>query len=282
MNDTAGAAGNTDAGAGAAGAAGGTPWFDGADQETVGYLQNRGWDKVDAKAAAFNAIKAHREAEKLIGAPSDQVLRLPKEGDTNAWKQVWQRLGAPADAKEYDFASIKYSDGSELDEPFVETARAIAAQLNLPKSAAPALVKGLVEFAEKAEASEAGEAAAKLAQEKDTLQKSWGSNFNRNLLVAQRTAQALGIEPEAVQTLEGKIGYAKVLEMFRNIGSRIGEDKFVTGTGAGAPQGPSTVEGAKATLEQRMNDTLWVDKLNKGDSEALREFHALTTMMSGA
>jgi hypothetical protein len=36
----------------------------------LGYLQNRGWDKVDAKTAAINAGKAHREAEKLIGAPA--------------------------------------------------------------------------------------------------------------------------------------------------------------------------------------------------------------------
>ena len=47
----------------------------------------------------------YREAEKLIGAPASQLLRLPADPskDMDGMKAVWQRLGAPSDAKEYDF-----------------------------------------------------------------------------------------------------------------------------------------------------------------------------------
>src|SRR5258708_6406048 len=96
------------------------PWHDGLAAEDVGYFQNRGWDKVDAKTAAINAAKAHREAEKLIGAPADKIIRLPNDpNDAEAWRQVRLRLGAPKDAKEYDFSTVKFADGTDLDEPFV-------------------------------------------------------------------------------------------------------------------------------------------------------------------
>jgi len=95
--DAGGGSGGGDAAAAAA-AAGAKPWYEGAAAEDVGYFQNRGWDKVDAKTAAFNAAKAHREAEKLIGAPADKMIRLPNDpNDAEAWRgcspQAWYAAG---------------------------------------------------------------------------------------------------------------------------------------------------------------------------------------------
>jgi hypothetical protein len=98
-------------------ASGDKPWYDGAGAEDVGYFQNRGWDKVDAKTAAINAAKAHREAEKLIGAPAAELVRLPKDpNDAAGWAAVRSRLGVPADEKGYNFADVKHADGSALTE----------------------------------------------------------------------------------------------------------------------------------------------------------------------
>jgi hypothetical protein len=50
--------------------------------------------------------KAHREAEKLIGAPASEMIRIPKDpNDAEGWRQVRSRLGVPADEKGYDFAA---------------------------------------------------------------------------------------------------------------------------------------------------------------------------------
>src|SRR5690348_6393637 len=76
---TMSAAGNTDTSntttttTDTAAAAGTKVWFDGADAETVGHIQNRGLDKLPANEAALAAIKAHREAEKHLGVRADQI-----------------------------------------------------------------------------------------------------------------------------------------------------------------------------------------------------------------
>src|SRR5881394_756652 len=65
------------------------------------------------------------DAEKLVGVPADQVLRVPKDAaDEKGWNAVWSRLGKPTDAKGYDFSDIKFADGTAPDATFVETMRA--------------------------------------------------------------------------------------------------------------------------------------------------------------
>lgn len=254
-------------------------WYDGADADTLGYLQNRGWDKVDAKTAAFNAAKAHREAERLIGAPADKIVRLPKDAnDIAAITDLRSKLGVPADEKGYDYSTVKFEDGTALDEGFTSALSNALLQANVAKDKAPTVAQAVVKFMEAAEKQDTALASDKIVQEKQTLAANWGNNYNANLVVAQNTAKTLGVDPEAVAALEKQIGYAKVMEMFRNIGSRTGEDSFVRSTAPGA-NGSMSKEQAGATLKERQNDRVWVDKLMAGDTMTKREFDNLTRMM---
>ena len=72
-------------------------WYDSfSDEGLKGFVQTKGWD------APEKAIHSYRELEKFIGAPKDQLLRLPKDDtDTEGWDAVWNRLGRPASAAEY-------------------------------------------------------------------------------------------------------------------------------------------------------------------------------------
>lgn len=265
------------------------PWFAGPgytdlpdDQRTelTGYLKNRGWDASDARTAALGAIKAHREAEKLIGVPADKIIRVPKDAaDAAAWADVRTKLGVPKEAKEYDFTNVKFKDGSALDDAFTQTISRALLDANVAKDKAPSVAQAIVKFMEDAETTDTGEAAAKLALEKDTLQANWGNKFNANMIVAQNAAKTLGVTPEQVAALEQVIGYASVMEMFRNIGARTGEDTFVRSSSPHSGGGPMTREEATATLAERKNDKAWVQKFENGDAAALREFDNLTRMM---
>src|SRR5712664_1152380 len=117
---------------------GNTPWYQGAegvDQEMIGHWQNKGWDATDPAKLAVAVSKSHREAEKLIGARVDHdLIAVPKAPDKGDWNGVWERLGRPKTAAEYDFKGVKFKDGTVLDEPFVEAARAAAFRANVPKS----------------------------------------------------------------------------------------------------------------------------------------------------
>lgn len=278
-------------GAGAQGGAG-SPWHAGLSPEAFGfqagdpgkaemsgYLVNRGYDKMDPAAAFAAAVKAHRAAEAHLGAPSDQLLRMPKDGnDAEGWSRVAQRLNVPTDPKEYDFSAVKVGE-NPMDEKLAEVLRPVLKSALVGKDRAPEVAKAVSDFYAQRETAAAADRATKLAAERVTLAGNWGANAEANMIVAKNAAKALGVSEEAVAALENTIGYAKVMEMFRNIGTRIGEDSFVV-NGAPGGSGVMSSDQAAATLATKQQDQAWVSKLMNGDSDVVKEFDQLTRMVN--
>lgn len=264
----------------AAAAAAAKPWYEGkADAETVGYWQNKAWKADDPVTIALEATKAAREAQKFVGAPPDQLIRLPKDaGDEAGWNAVWNRLGKPKDAKEYDLSAVKFADGTAIDDGFADMIRQTAFSQHLPKDAATAFAQSVVKFMEGADAAEIAETTAKLNAEKAELAKNWGPNADLNKLTAMQGAKRLGVTPEAVAALEKTIGYAQTMEMFRKVGAGTSEDTFVEGKGTT----PTTVASAQARLAELQSDKAWVDRLFKGDAAARREHDNLIAQIAAA
>jgi hypothetical protein len=259
-----------------------TPWHTGIEADTIGWWQNKGYDVADPKALAGKITEQYRALEKFHGAPADRLVRLPERPDDEAgWKAVWQRLGAPKEAKEYDFAGVKFTDGTELEASFTDTMRATFAKAHVPKETATEVTKAVVKYLESADTEEAAVRAAALATEKATLTKNWGNKFEFNKLTAMQGAQRLGVTEEEVGKLESVVGYSKVMEMFRRIGAATSEDTFVEGRG-GPSNNVATVEGAKAKLAELMDDQDWGKRLLKNDTAAVREFENLTRLAATA
>jgi len=261
------------------------PWYQGVtgvDEATVGHWTAKGWANKSAAEVAVEATKAWKEAERFVGAPADSLVRLPKElSDEKGWDAVWKRLGKPAEAKGYDFSGVKFADGSALEEGFQNTMREVAYKLNLPKDAATAVAAEFAKYLDGAETSENAERTAKLAEQKAALKKNWGPNEAANMFVAQRSAAALGVTPADIAALESVIGYDRVMEMFRTIGTKIGEDKFIQGTNKGAGNAPMTRDEAVARKADLMSDTVWRDAFLKGDKAKAREMEALNIIIVG-
>lgn len=259
------------------------PWYEGASSEEVGYLQNRGWDKLEPKAVALAASRAHREAEKLIGAPADKIVRLPRDAsDVEGLANLYAKLGVPTDDKGYDFSSVKHADGTALDEVVTTELGRVLRSAGVAKDRAPDIAKAIVALDDKKGEARQIEQRAALDAQRETLKINWGANIEANLVIARNAAAALGIKPEAVAALEGQIGYAAVMEMFRSIGTKIGEDRFVSGGAGGSTgNGPMSVDQARATLDSRIHDAEWSKKLSNGDPTTLREFDNLTRVVSG-
>ena len=256
-----------------------TSWFGPADFDTehVGHVQNKGWDKLDPKAAAVAAIKAHRQAELSLGVPLDERARIPKAPNDPAWKALYERLGAPATPDKYEFSNTKFNN-ADLPQPMVDRFRQISDALHLPLDASKQLASAVVKWVEEDNAAATAEYTAKIALEKQTLAKNWGPNADVNLLVAKNAAKALGITPEQLNSLEQIAGYAATMEMLRSIGSKIGEDKFVRGSGPGGDI--MTADSATAKKTELMNDKDWVTRYLKGDGAAVREMTALNTILA--
>lgn len=282
-------AGGEGAGGGTPPPAGGTPppagpWYQGkvTDSEVIGHWQNLGWHDKSPEDVAVLATKAHREAQKYIGVPANQIVRLPtQEGDTAAWNQVWQRLGKPSDAKDYDFSGVKHVDDKPLDPNLDAALRTSALEANLPKGSAAAVARGVVKYLDGIRSAEITEKTGKLQEEKAVLEKNWGLNLAANKMVAQNAAKALGVDEQAVAALESVLGYSKVMEMFRNIGSKIGEDKFIQSPPGGA-SGVMTKDAAVARKAELMSDPEWRKSYLGGDHAKAKEMTALNTLIVGA
>lgn len=264
------------------------PWFDAIipkdatgvpDKGTMEYFTARGYDKVDAPTAAKMAMEAHRAAEKLIGAPANDIIKVPKDvTDVEAWTRFNERLGVPKEAKEYDFSSLKPTTG-DLDAKLVESLGPALQKAHVSKADAPVVLKAVLDHVNGMKTVDTAAAETALANERESLKISWGANGPQNTTIARNTAKALGIDQAAVDLLEKQVGYSKVMNMFLQIGLKTGEDKLVLNQLPGDP-GYADEAAAQATLDAKMRDTDWAAKFQAGDAQATKEFNNLTTLIN--
>lgn len=267
----------------------GTPWYDAVipkdaagvpDKVTMDYFTNRGYDKMDAPKAAMAAMEAHRAAERLIGVPANDILKVPKDAtDVEAWSRFNERIGVPKEAKEYDFSSLKPTQG-DLDAKLVADLAPALQKAHVSKADAPVVLKAVLDHFNASKTVDAAAAEQALNVERETLKVNWGANLAQNMLVAKNTAKTLGVDEAAVSALEKQIGYAKVMDMFAKIGVKLGEDKLILNQSPGG-NGYMSQEQAQATLNEKMADNDWATKFSNGDTQAMKEFHNLTQLISG-
>jgi hypothetical protein len=267
-------------------------WHAGIEPELLGVAQNKGWKLTDPKEAFSAATKAYREAQKFVGIPPEELLRMPKPTAQPAELDAfWQKLGAPKDAKEYDFSGVKFSDGTDLDVGFADTMRESFAKMRMPKESAAEITRSFVKFMEGEDAKETAVMSGKVAQDKAALEKSWGPNMEANMFVAKTTlgklAAAAQLPPEKAQqawdalSKVGGIGAATAMEMLRVIGARMGEDRFVS-SGSGTNTGlPMTREAALARLTELKADKAFVTRYIDGDVMARQEMNGLHAIIAG-
>jgi hypothetical protein len=263
------------------------PWYEGKlDAELIGHAQNKGWKIDDPAATAVEAIKGHRELQKHFGVPPEQLLKLPKDAaDEKGWSDVYGRLGVPKEAKDYDLTGLKRADGSDIDSALADALKASALAGRVPKDRAGEVAKGIIKALDAKAAADNAEFSAKLADEKTTLAKNWGTTpekleNHQNTLLAKLGAQRLGITPEAVAALEKQIGYAAVMEAMRKIGAGTSEDTFHEGRAGGGSGVPMTKDGAVARLAELEGDAAWRGRLMAGGVVEKREHAALCALIA--
>lgn len=261
--------------------AGNDLWYQGYDADTIGYLQQRGLDRKTAIEAVAETIKAHRAAEKFVGVPTDQLIRMPQNAaDEAGWKNLWTKIGKPAEAKDYDFTAVKRADGTALDDNFANFMREKSFALNLPKDTAWQMASEFAKYQDGIQVSVKADRDAKLIEERKALDTNWGKNKEANMFVAKAGAAVLGLGPEDVAALEGTIGYAKVMEAMRRVGVLNKEDAFVAGSGS-TSGGVMTREQAISRMAELSADKAFSAKLIAGDAESGRQWKALQIIRAG-
>src|SRR5690606_30055722 len=156
----------------------------------------------------------------------ENILKLPaKEDDAEGWSKVWERLGRPADPKDYE---IQVPEGIG-DDKFAEWARSAFHELNMPKGMASKLVAKWNAYVKSTLEQQQAQYQSQVQQDGDKLKSEWGAAYEQNVNVAKRAAQTFGVDAETIDKMEKALGFAGVMRLFHTIGSKMGEDAFVTG-----------------------------------------------------
>jgi hypothetical protein len=242
-------------------------WTSGFAPEVTSYVLNKGW-----KAPA-DILNSYQQLEKHMGTPADKLLRLPdfNKADKTELDMFYSKIGRPKEPGEYE---LPVSDSSSKD--MVDWAKPVFHEAGLNKAQAKVITEKWNEYAATMVENQKTMAQNKAAQENAELKKEWGQAYEQELGKAKNAAKALGIKPEQIDALEGSLGFANLMKMMSNIGSRIGEDKFVGGDSSFS--GPLTPSLAKTKIKQLQADKEWTGKYLSGNVQAKAEMERLMQM----
>lgn len=298
----------TDVAAGASGAAAGatssasggtqagnTPWY-GADNDLKAWAETKGWHDKPADEVAREAAKSRREAEKKLGVSPDQLLRKPKDAsDAENWGKINEFLGVPASADKYNFDTVKHPDGSSIDDATVGSFREFAHNNRLTPDQASSMARFLVEQQEKSESLDNQTAAQHVQAAQAQLRADWGANYGYNEVIAGNALKAYfqskGVTGEVAQQkinsmleiADKSTGIDTFMDFLRWTGLATGQDQFITnGQGTNGRNDPLSPQGAKAKIDQLMQDKQWVARYMKKDYAAVQEFDNLTNLAAKA
>jgi hypothetical protein len=250
-------------------------WHSGFDQETVGWLDNRGLTKLDEKSALPELVKGFRNAEKYIGTPAEKLLKLPDwdKADKVELDQFFGKLGRPAESKDYN---INVPEGTPRD--FADWAQGIFHEAGLNPRQANAITDKWNEYMGSMNNVQTEQQQQATKDQEASLRHDWGNAYDKQLSIAKNAAASIGLTPEKVDALQSALGYDGVMKMMADIGGKIGEAGFVGGDSGSNFNGVLTPSQAVARLANLQSDKEWVGKYMNGNMEAKAEMTRLMKM----
>ena len=116
--------------------------------------------------------------------------------------------------------------------------------------------------------------------------RSWGPNYEANKVIADNAYTAMmaaaGFDQTrmtaAIQKLGESVGRAETMQMLLAVGQKLGEDRFVGGSGGpGGSLGPRTAEGAVARIAELKADSTFVQRYLAGGAAERRSSITFTS-----
>jgi hypothetical protein len=281
----AGAAGASDDGA-AAGNAGGSggaaqasangagdaglpaDWTQPLSAEYKNYVQQKGFKDPGA------VLESYVNLEKLVGVPKEQLLKLPQKADDPAWNDVYSKLGKPEKSDGYNLVVPKENG----DENFANWAKETFHGLNLSKAQGENLVEKWNAYIAGVREAQAKEYEAAVLKDVEKLKTDWGMAHDQNLRIAQRAAEVLGFDEAKIDQFEQVMGFQGVMRLLHDLGTKLGEDKFVSGEGLAGGKGFLTPDTAQQRIQALKGDPEFAKRYVAGEVAARDEMERLHKM----
>lgn len=247
-------------------------WASGFKSEEVkSYITQKGFKSPEALAESYRSL------ESKMGAPADRLLSLPEKMEGEAARAVWERLGAPKEAKGYEIAK-----GDEKADPkFVEAIQGIFHKNNLTKDQAQGVAKEYEAYANSQLQAQQEAHNNAIMQGDVSLKKQWGAEYDRNVEIARQGVKILGLDAKTLDLMEQIQGRETLYKTLQKIGVGVGESNFVDGASANSQAVELTPEQAHAEIKNLMNDKKFYKQLEKGNTEARARWDKLNQLASG-
>lgn len=246
-----------------------TDWMAGLNPEFKGYVENKGFKDPSM------IVDSYINLEKFVtGAPKERRLILPEKSDDPQWNEIYTKLGRPEKPDGYKIEVPK--EGG--DENFAKWARETFHKSNLTAKQAEALAANWNTYATELQKQQVTSQQAKVQAENETLQKEWGAAFEQNTNVARDAVRKFGMDEATIDRLESALGYAGVMKFFHTLGSKIGEDAFISGDSKPSFGGALTPHAAQSRIAHLKADEGFTARFAAGDIDALDEMTQLHQM----
>lgn len=245
-------------------------WTTSLNEDAKEYVQQKGFKDPTA------VLDSYRNMEKLMGVPQERLVKLPAKADDPGWNDVYEKLGRPKDAKEYQLDPLK------TDEKFADWARNAFFKNGISKSAGEKLATELMEYGANVQKSKVDAYNLQVAKESDSLKKEWGLAYDKHVAIAKQTANTFKIDGPTIDKLESSMGFSGVMRFLHDLGSKIGESSFHSDLKGGGNtfNNSMTPAAAQARINALKRDSDFVRRYTEGDAAAQDEFTRLHIMMS--
>jgi hypothetical protein len=222
----------------------------------------KNFDSLDKLAKSYVHLVKH------MGVDADQIMRFPKEGDTSGYDSIYQRLGKPESAQNYE---LPESDG-------IDQYKEIAHQLNLTQDQASAvwdLYQQTIQNQAEQEQQSWQQTQAEYHQE---LQREFGKNAAQEFEFAKRAfTQFSDQEASELMDSTGLGNHPSIVKLFARIGRVLSEDGML-GPKDGV-QGGLSLAQAEQLISQKQSDkdfmAAYTNKYHPQHAEAVEEMTKL-------
>lgn len=224
-------------------------WLDGTEEGERALATEKGWK------GPSDVIRQYGSLEKLMGAPRERLLTLPEDPTVEgSMDEVWNRLGRPAKAEDYDVPDLDEDSGLKI----MPALKELAHKHGIPQTALAAVLEGVAGIAQSGEQeldqNAANERAAMLETDKKALESEWGGaeNFAKGNQAATRGMALIqkilpGVDMKAIRDLPG-VGYKGIMGLTR----WVGEGNQETAGDGNEIVTPGTFENSSAWAQEQI------------------------------
>jgi len=270
LSDNGGGQGAAAPNAAAPASAPASAWYGQADEATVAYITNKGWDNP------AKAIESYRNLEKFAGG-SKSLVELPgPDADESKLGEFYNRLGRPESPDKYGITPPEGADPA-LTDWFKQTAHKHGLT---DKQASALFSEWNGKVGEMSQAMEQ-EVAQRSEQEITALKKEWGQAYDKQIDMGKRAVAALGMKQEQLAAYEAKLGTGEMLKLFAILGSKMGEDTFEGGERTGSGGFGVTPAAARQQIADLKTDKQFMEAYLSGSKEHVAKMQRLMEAANG-